>query len=115
VRACRPKGGAATGPTPTARGKAGSKRHLVVGRGGIPLVVTRSAANVPGSTRLEATLDAIPPGERLAGRQRRAVERALARLSRFRRLTVRYERRADLHRAFLTLGCSLICWRAAER
>jgi transposase len=38
------------------------------------------------------------------------VERTLAWLHRFRRLTVRYERRADVHQAFLTLGCVLICW-----
>jgi hypothetical protein len=29
----------------------------------------------------------------------------------WRRLRVRYERRADLHRAFLTLGCIVICHR----
>ena len=34
----------------------------------------------------------------------------LAWLHRFRRLTVRYERRADVHQAFVTLGCVLICW-----
>jgi transposase len=38
------------------------------------------------------------------------VERTIAWLHRFRRLTVRYERRADVHQAFLTLGCVLICW-----
>jgi transposase len=38
------------------------------------------------------------------------VERTHAWLHRFRRLTVRYERRADVHQAFLTLGCVLICW-----
>jgi transposase len=37
------------------------------------------------------------------------VERTLAWLSRYRRLPVRYERRADIHEAFLPLGCSLIC------
>jgi transposase len=38
------------------------------------------------------------------------VERTLAWLSRYRRLSVRYdERRADIHEAFLHLGCSLIC------
>ncbi|MDP9486386.1 MAG: IS5/IS1182 family transposase, partial [Actinomycetota bacterium] len=30
-------------------------------------------------------------------------------LARYRRLAVRYERRADIHEAFLRLGCSLIC------
>lgn len=38
------------------------------------------------------------------------VERTIAWLHRFRRLTVRYERRPDVHQAFLTLGCVLICW-----
>ena len=49
------------------------------------------------------------------GRYRWAVERTLAWLNRFRRLTVRYERRADLHQAFLSLGCALICWRILTR
>ena len=39
------------------------------------------------------------------------VERTLAWLHRFRRLALRYERRADVHEAFLTLGCALITWR----
>jgi transposase len=38
------------------------------------------------------------------------VERTIAWWHRFRRLTVRYERRADVHQAFLTLGSVLICW-----
>ena len=38
------------------------------------------------------------------------VERTLAWLHRFRRLAVRYERRDDVHEAFLTLGCALITW-----
>ena len=28
----------------------------------------------------------------------------------FRRLRIRYEKRADIHEAFLVLGCVLICW-----
>jgi transposase len=32
-------------------------------------------------------------------------------LNQFRRLRVRYEKRADIHEAFLALGCILICWR----
>jgi transposase len=46
------------------------------------------------------------------GRHRWVVERTLAWLNRYRRLTVRYERRADIHQAFLTLGCCLICFNA---
>jgi len=32
-------------------------------------------------------------------------------LHQFRRLRVRHERRADIHEAFLSIGCSLICFR----
>jgi transposase len=42
------------------------------------------------------------------------VERTLSWLNRFRRLKVRYERRADLHQAFPTLVCALIAWRAVS-
>ena len=42
------------------------------------------------------------------GRHRWVVERTLAWLARYRRLAVRYERRADIHEAFLHLGCPLI-------
>lgn len=44
------------------------------------------------------------------GVHRWVVERTHAWLHRYRRLTVRYERRDDIHQAFLTLGCVLICW-----
>ena len=44
------------------------------------------------------------------GRLRWVVERTLAWLSQFRRLRVRYEKRADIHQAFLTIGCLLIGW-----
>ena len=49
------------------------------------------------------------------GRHRWVVERTLSWLNRYRRLKVRYERRSDVHRAFLELGCALICWRYVER
>lgn len=44
------------------------------------------------------------------GRHRWVIERTLAWLARYRRLTIRYERRMDIHQAFLTLGCALICF-----
>jgi transposase len=50
----------------------------------------------------------VESSERL-GRHRWVVERTLAWISRCRRLCVRYERRADIHLAFLLLCCSLIC------
>lgn len=43
------------------------------------------------------------------GRHRWVVERTFAWLSRYRRLCIRYERSADIHEAFLLLGCALIC------
>jgi transposase len=42
---------------------------------------------------------------------RYVVEQTLALLHQFRRLRVRYDRRDDIHEAFLSLGCSLICSR----
>lgn len=39
------------------------------------------------------------------------VERTIAWLHQFRRLRTRYERRADIHQAFLSIGCILICFR----
>ena len=39
------------------------------------------------------------------------VERMISWLHQFRRLRIRYERRADMHTAFLVLGCILICHR----
>jgi transposase len=44
------------------------------------------------------------------GQWRWLVERTFAWLNQFRRLRVRYERRADIHEAFLSLGCLQICW-----
>ena len=46
------------------------------------------------------------------GRHRWVVERTLAWLNHVRRLRVRDERRADIHQAFLTFGCALICFKA---
>jgi transposase len=56
----------------------------------------------------------IDSSQRL-GRHRWVVERTLAWLNRYRRLTIRYERRADIHQAFLSLGCALICWNYLQK
>jgi transposase len=154
------KGGTATGPDPTNRGKPGTKRHLVSDRCGTPLVTRITGANRHDSIVFEELIDAIPPiqcpsGQRRLrpdkvhadkaydiprcrrhlrrrgiririarkgresrqrlGRHRWVVERTMAWLNQFRRLTVRYERRQDIHEAFLTLGCTIICFRAVER
>jgi Transposase DDE domain len=59
-RACQ-AGGELTGPNPTDRGKPGSKYHLLVDRGGVPLAVGLSAANTHDSKLLERLVDAVPP------------------------------------------------------
>ncbi len=56
-----PKRGSATGPNPTDRGKAGTKRHLVTDARGTPLGVCLSGANRHDSMMMAPTLDAIPP------------------------------------------------------
>jgi transposase len=129
----------------------------VADRGGVPLTVVLTAANVHDSKVLEEAVDAIEPIKRPRGRPGRprkrpdklhadkaydfprcrealrrrgikariarrgidsserlgsyrwVVERTLAWLAKYRRLTIRYERRDDIHEAFLHLGCSLVC------
>ena len=74
-------------------------RHARLAAQGIVAVVAK-----PGS-----------PHGSVLGVFRWVVERTLAWLHRFRRLALRYERRADVHEAFLTLGCALITWRYLKR
>lgn len=38
------------------------------------------------------------------------VERTLAWFHQFRRLRTRYDRRDDIHEAFMSLGAAMICW-----
>ncbi|MGE7435498.1 IS5 family transposase [Kitasatospora sp. NPDC001175] len=45
------------------------------------------------------------------GKLRYVVEQTFAQLHQFKRLAVRWERRLDLHNAFVSLACGLICWR----
>ena len=49
------------------------------------------------------------------GRHRYVVERSLAWLVGYRRLQVRYERRADILLGFMRLACSLICLKSLSR
>ena len=48
------------------------------------------------------------------GVHRRVVERTLSWLHQCRRLRTRYDRRADVHEAFLAIASSLICWRTLK-
>ena len=43
------------------------------------------------------------------GKTRWVVERSVSWLHQYRRLRIRYERRDDIHEAFLAIGCSLLC------
>jgi hypothetical protein len=56
----------------------------------------------------------IESSQRL-GRHRYVVERSLAWLVGYRRLQVRYERRADILLGFLQLACALICLKHSNR
>jgi transposase len=54
------------------------------------------------------------PWEYLPRQMGWVVERTTSWLHQFTRLRVRCERRADIHEAFLSLGCILICCRIKE-
>lgn len=56
----------------------------------------------------------IESSERLE-RLRWVVERTLAWFARFRRIVVRYERRANIFTAFHHNATRLICWRFVQR
>ena len=43
-------------------------------------------------------------------KERYVVEQTIAALHHNRRLKLRYERRADIHHALLTLACIKVCW-----
>src|SRR5215218_6592339 len=154
------KGGSKTGPSPVDRGRRGSKHHLLVDAGGVPLAWTLTGANRNDVTQLLELLELVPPvrgrvgrprrrPERLLadrgydhdkyrrllrqrrikpliarrqsehgsglGRERWIVERTFAWLHHFKRLRVRYDRRAEMHEAFLALGCCLVCFRRLQR
>jgi transposase len=69
-------------------------RRLVRARGIKPVIARRQSDHGSG-----------------LGRHRWVVERTFAWLHNFKRLLVRYERRAEIHHALLALGCSLVCYR----
>ncbi|MEV5758386.1 IS5 family transposase [Streptomyces tendae] len=73
-------------------------RRLLRQRGIKPLIARRSVVHGSG-----------------LGRTRWVVERTFAWLHQFKRLRIRYERRADLHQGLLELACSIICLRRLRR
>ena len=42
---------------------------------------------------------------------RYVAEQTVALLHQFRRLRTRFDKRDDIHEAFMDIGCSMICWR----
>ena len=70
-----PEGGEDTGPSPTDRGKSGSKHHVLTDAQGIPLNATTTAANVNEVTQLLNVLVTMPPVGGKPGPDRRLPER----------------------------------------
>ncbi|MFG2481025.1 IS5 family transposase [Streptomyces fagopyri] len=64
----------------------------------LPVISRRGAPNIKG-----------------IGKLRYVVEQTFALLHHFKRLAVRWERRTELHDAFVSLACSLICWRRLKK
>ncbi|MFD7860307.1 IS5 family transposase [Streptomyces microflavus] len=56
-----------------------------------------------------------PPNIKGIGKLRYVVEQTFALLHHFKRLAVRWERRTELHDAFISLACSLICYRRLKK
>ena len=75
IRALR--GGDKTGPTPTDRGRGGTKDHLLTDGNGTPLAMRTTGANRHESTQLLALVDAVPPVAGKPGRPRRKPEAVL--------------------------------------
>ncbi len=55
------------------------------------------------------------PNIKGVGKLRYVVEQTFALLHHFKRLAVRWERRTELHDAFVSLACSLICWKRLKK
>ena len=97
---------------PPVRGKPGRPRQrpdLVPGDRGYDSEPHRDWLRRLGIEPLLAKRN-TPHGSGL-GIYRWVVERTLAWLHQFRRVRCRYERRPELHEAFMSLACGLICWR----
>jgi|tagenome__1003787_1003787.scaffolds.fasta_scaffold20927180_1 transposase len=95
------------------RGRPRRRPACVIGDRGYDAAAIRSGLRARGILPLLA-MRRTTHGSGL-GVWRWVVERTFAWLNQFRRLRVRYDRRADIHEAFLSLGCALICWQSLRR
>jgi len=95
---------------PPVRGRRGRPRHRPKRLYGDRAYHSREGRHELRRRSIQARIAApkTPHGSGL-GKQRWVVERTIAWLHQYRRLRVRYERRAEIHEAFLAIGCSLIC------
>ena len=67
----RSQRGDLTGPNPVDRGKKGAKIHLITDRGGLPLSMAISGANLHDSQALQPLVRGIAPVRSRRGRRRR--------------------------------------------
>ena len=72
------KGGSQTGPSPVDRGRRGSKQHLLVDGGGIPLARTLTGGHRNDVTQLLELLDRVPPVRGRVGRPRQRPDSVVA-------------------------------------
>ena len=97
---------------PPVRGKPGAplrKPKEVMGDRGYDSDPHRMTLSCRGVATAIARRNA-PHGSGL-GFFRYVVEQTIALLHQFRRLRVRYDKRADVHEAFVTIAMAVICWR----
>lgn len=101
---------------PPVRGKPGRPRHrpeIVQGDRGYSSDEQRRWLRQRNIRPLLAKVG-TPHGSGL-GKTRWVVERTLAWLHHFRRLRIRWERRADIHYAFLVIGAALIAFNFLQK
>src|SRR6266511_4172644 len=72
------KRGSETGPSPVDRARNGSKHHLLVDAGGIPLAWRLTGGNRHDSTQLIPLVDRVPPVRGKVGRAQRRPKRVSA-------------------------------------
>jgi transposase len=97
---------------PSIRGKVGAPLHVpqeVMGDRGYDSDPHRTQLSQRGiATKLARRNTEHGSG---LGVFRYVVEQTIALLHQFRRLRTRFDKRADIHEPFMSLGCSVICWR----
>src|ERR687886_724997 len=121
-------GGKKTGPNPTDRGKRGVKRSLLTDGHGVPIGVAVDGANRHDmklvreileefgfTAHIKARGDEAKELRAEAGKRARrwVVERSHSWMNRFRRILVRWDKKAENYIALLHFACALIAFRAA--